>query len=286
MTREAAITSSTAPPPCAADSTRHTSDVEGTSLARMSDPTSLATSGVSPASLIVDAVGRCLSVVGLDEFITRFTKIAALIGAGQLTAFAYDESKASCLISRNLLIEEDNPTLAAIYVDGWYHQDPLFGQVMALPDGTTSVQRLEDLLPAISDEYYEIFFGKAGWRTKISIMVAMRPLRMVLNLYFGGKGGDSLIKHLDPLALSLYALIGTTLASHFTRSKPLGFPIPLAVLSERERQVCIGMLEGKKAEIIAEEIGIGPTSVVTYRQRAYQKLGISSRGQLFSICRG
>ena len=45
------------------------------------------------------------------------------------------------------------------------------------------------------------------------------------------------------------------------------------------------MLAGKKAEIIAEEIGIGPSGVVTYRQRAYQKLGISSRGQLLFISR-
>ena len=36
--------------------------------------------------------------------------------------------------------------------------------------------------------------------------------------------------------------------------------------------------DGEVAAVIAA------TSVVTYRQRAYQKLGISSRGSLFALC--
>lgn len=49
--------------------------------------------------------------------------------------------------------------------------------------------------------------------------------------------------------------------------------------------MCLGVLAGRKAEVIAHELGVAPTSVVTYRRRAYDKLGIASRGELFAICR-
>lgn len=148
-----------------------------------------------------------------------------------------------------------------------------------------AVKQLEELLPCMNSRYRAMFFGAPGFRTKVAVLVAQGSLRMVLNLYFGGDATDRSTHSPDCFEAGLYRLIGRTLATHLLRLKLPGFPLPLTVLSERERQVCVGMLAGKKAELIAEEIGVGPSSVVTYRQRAYQKLGISSRGQLFSICR-
>ncbi|MCY0151317.1 LuxR C-terminal-related transcriptional regulator [Hoeflea alexandrii] len=37
--------------------------------------------------------------------------------------------------------------------------------------------------------------------------------------------------------------------------------------------------------MIAGELGLSPATIVTYRRRAYGKLGISSRGDLFALCR-
>lgn len=237
------------------------------------------------AERMVDAIAECLPVIGTEAFTNRFMHAVTLTGAGQATAFAYESDKASCLISRNFLTEEKSGTLAAVYVDGWFREDPLYARAMAMEDGECVMERLEGLLPSLSSQYFTTFFGEAGWRTKIAVVAVQDSLRMVLNLYFVGGNTGRRFEPRDAGEASLYRLIGRMLATHFLRLNALGFPLPLAVLSERERQVCIGMLAGKKAEMIAEEIGVGPSSVVTYRQRAYQKLGISSRGQLFSICR-
>ncbi len=43
-------------------------------------------------------------------------------------------------------------------------------------------------------------------------------------------------------------------------------------LSRRERQVCARTIAGQTAEECAAELGIRPTTVITYRQRAYQRL--------------
>ena len=234
---------------------------------------------------LIDAISDCVPTIGTGEFTERFMHIITLTGAGQATAFAYETAKASCLLSRNFLMEEKSGTLAAIYVDGWFRDDPLFARAMAMEKSECIVSHLEDLLPYINSQYFTVFFGEAGWRTKTAILIVQDSLRMVLNLYFVGEAFQRSYQPLDCIPAGLYRLIGRMLATHFLRLNTLGFPLPLTVLSERERQVCIGMLAGKKAEMIADEIGIGPSSVVTYRQRAYQKLGISSRGQLFSICR-
>lgn len=55
-------------------------------------------------------------------------------------------------------------------------------------------------------------------------------------------------------------------------------------LSPREIEVCALILQGVSAEGIALEIGVGKTSVITYRKRAYAKLGISTQSELFAAC--
>lgn len=233
---------------------------------------------------LIDAVSDCVPVAGNQEFTELFLKIVRLTGAGQVAAFAYQPEQVSCLLTRNFMSEDKGGTLAATYMDGWFRDDPLFQQAMEMVQDDCVVQQLEDLLPGIGAQYLKTFFGAPGFRTKISVLVSQDSFRMVMNLYFESGVKDPACLLPDRVGYAIYRLIGKTLSTHFLRLSLPDFPVPLTVLSERERQVCVGMLAGKKAEIIAEEMGIGPSSVVTYRQRAYQKLGISSRGQLFSIC--
>lgn len=234
---------------------------------------------------LLDYVSKCVSSIGRDAFTEFFLDFVLQVGAAQVTAFSYEADMATCLLSRNFLSEEKGGTLAAAYVDGWFREDPLFKRARAMDDGECAVVRLESLLPELGEKYVSMFFGAPGFRTKTAILVAQDSRRMILNLYLARDPRSVSSIPLDSVPTELYQLIGRILATHFARLKPPEFPLPLAVLSERERQVCLGMLAGQKAEAIAENIGISANSVVTYRQRAYQKLGISSRGQLFSICR-
>ncbi|MNY54382.1 putative transcriptional regulatory protein NarL [compost metagenome] len=53
-------------------------------------------------------------------------------------------------------------------------------------------------------------------------------------------------------------------------------------LTVREREVVQRILDGATTERIAEDLSIRPTTVITYRTRAYEKLGVSSRRELFA----
>ncbi len=231
------------------------------------------------------AVTECLPAIGTERFLDCFVQAAGRLGIGQVTAFAYNADRADCLLSRNFSSEKRGETLAAAYVDGRFREDPLYRQVMGLDENYCTVCRLDELMPNIKPLYFAQFFRAAGFRTKTAVLVAQDSLRLVLNIYYEVGTFETPDKLLDEAEDAAYRLVGRAIATHFVRQQPTPFPPPLIVLSERERQVCLGMLAGKKAEIIADEMGIGASSVVTYRQRAYFKLGITSRGQLFSICR-
>jgi DNA-binding CsgD family transcriptional regulator len=51
-------------------------------------------------------------------------------------------------------------------------------------------------------------------------------------------------------------------------------------LTEREIQVCAGIVRGLSSEGIANLLGLSINTVLTHRRRAYAKLGISSQNEL------
>src|SRR5664280_2073889 len=54
-------------------------------------------------------------------------------------------------------------------------------------------------------------------------------------------------------------------------------------LSAREQQVVDAILAGASTKVCARMLGLSPTSVATYRQRAFDKLGIRRQVQLFQL---
>lgn len=60
-------------------------------------------------------------------------------------------------------------------------------------------------------------------------------------------------------------------------------PSALDELTERERQVCFRILLGYSSEAIALHLGVATSTIITHRKRAYEKLGIVSQNELFSL---
>jgi DNA-binding NarL/FixJ family response regulator len=57
-------------------------------------------------------------------------------------------------------------------------------------------------------------------------------------------------------------------------------------LTAREQQVLTALLRGTSSEGIATQLDLKPSSVITYRRRAYAKLGIATQAELFALCLG
>lgn len=235
------------------------------------DPDSL-----PPARARIGLMEECLAHLGEQGFIAPFLSLARSTGADQIMIFCYHADHASCLMSRNFVEETLGGKLAAEYLDRWYLQDPLYPRVMEMEENALELYRLCDVAGRMSEDYRRRFYGVPKLRDKYCAIAIGAPLRIQLNLYWRSPVPD---------CAALVRLLGRVALMHFQRATASDIPQALAVLSDRERNVCLGILAGKKAEIIAHELGISPATVVTYRARAYDKLGINSRGSLFAICR-
>lgn len=221
----------------------------------------------------------CMAALGREDFVGPFLELLREMGADQVMVFSYDEDHAACLLSWNFSHSRLGVTLAANYLDDWYRDDPLYRRVLAVQPGAAELCFLDEVAPMMSEEYRRQFFVLPGIERKAAILAAGDTHRIVLNVY-----QHDLERALAPPDALLFT--GRLALLHYEREADSGYPPPLAALSERERQVCLGVLAGKKTEIIANEIGVAPSTVTTYRRRAYEKLGISSGAALFAICRG
>jgi DNA-binding NarL/FixJ family response regulator len=63
---------------------------------------------------------------------------------------------------------------------------------------------------------------------------------------------------------------------------PDAVPDALAGLSRREREICGRLLRGWTHDGIAADLGLSATTVKTYRDRAFDRLGIHHRNELFA----
>ncbi len=220
-------------------------------------------------------ISQCLGTLGKPAFLEPFFDLLRSMTTAQIMVFSYSENHAQCLLSRNFIEGGIGKRLAADYLDDWFLQDPLYTRIMALDEGSFETHRLKDVLPDVSEDYRRRFFADPDIEDKTTVLAIGRH-RLAISFYWQAPYDTS------PELLNIAARL---VQLHFDALVPSTEPPALQVLSARERDICLGILAGKKAELIGHELGIKPTSVATYRQRAYEKLGINSRGELFAICR-
>jgi len=227
---------------------------------------------------VLQRIEACLAQIGRDGFAPCYLDLIEGAGARQVMVFAYRADAAACLLSRNFAEGRLGARLAAQYLDGGFRDDPLRARVLGLAPGAVEAVALAQIAPAMPAAYRATFFQRPGLGDKMAVMAAGAQLRLIVNLYRPAAG--------QPWPDDLPRLLGRLALLHFEARAGGGDPEALQALSGRERAVCLGILRGLKSEAIAQDLGVAATSVVTYRKRAYAKLGITSRAGLFAICRG
>lgn len=230
-------------------------------------------------------ISICLDAVGAEKFQANFLNIVEVVGADQCMIFSYRDGQAECLLARSFIDHKAGNKLAETYLDGWFFNDPLYPEVMALISGTTVIFEMQKIKSAMNAEYVDIFFGKPEITDKISVLSVGDQLRISVNFYKRSPDSAWLLNR-NAIVHPIARIMGKLALLHYELSTTPNYPQPLSVLSNREREVCLGVLRGRKAEAIAADLSITPNSVVTYRRRAYAKLGVSSRTDLFTLCEG
>lgn len=149
----------------------------------------------------------------------------------------------------------------------------------------------------IPDPRYRRCFELTGVTERLSLYSRYASGLYQLSIYRTAKERSSVpaaeAKHFTALA-SLIMITGLKhemmRASERVPSPEMGLPeievrlqaLP-GQLSERECQVCARAAIGRTIEATAAELDIKASSVITYRQRAYQKLGIRGQNELIAL---
>lgn len=171
-----------------------------------------------------------------------------------------------------------------------YHQvDPVCDAYSAAPSiRDIAIQRIrpEDIQ---SEDFRRRFFDQAGIVERVSIIQRGAHAWRVINVSRHRSNGLFTDGELDALlGLAWLALPMLPLNRRRVRARSpcmadiedrlhLLFP----ALTRREQEVCARATAGMSVEATAIDLSIAKTSVMTYRKRAYQRLGITS---VYELC--
>lgn len=233
----------------------------------------------------IDLSVACIEAIGTRDFFEPFLQlIHCVLSVDQCILFTLTPSgRMTCLLSCNFHRDEVASSLAEDYISDAYESDPNFKALSLLNPGETRITHLLESLSLMPDQYRKKFFSAPGLTDKVSIMTSDGHHRYYLNLYRGAARQTFLDEALFDAPMD-GRLLSSLIVQNYRVNTTLRDEGPLAFLSDRERQVCQGILSGKKMEAIATDLAVAVSSAVTYRKRAYQKLGISSRSALFALC--
>ncbi len=250
-------------------------------------PTADTDPGMTPGWTPSEYVLQVLEQLGTTGFYEAFLDwLQREFGTEQCMVFySPDGQQVATLIYKDYAREASGKRLAEAYVsERHYLQDPNFQLLKTIAPGEIEIVRFNSVSGDMGLHYRKAFFETPGFSDKISILRGTAQGNYYINLYRRAPGFDARFDD-QGFCRSAGSLISILVSKHFELNESLRLEGPLAFLSEREQQVCQAVLRGKKNEAIAAELDVAVSSVITYRKRAYEKLGISSRAQLFALCR-
>ena len=185
------------------------------------------------------------------------------------------------LISESVLPEVEDRV--ELYIRRFYRHDPAVQAIRKMAPGESFIQRVS-LSSIIPHDYRKHCFADPGFSEKLSFGWRSEKYLLVISFYgTDSQDRDALnrLSNLANMALALlvrqYAPIGRADALDVITGR---LRRSFTVLSDREVQICALTIVGWPSPRIAIELGISQGTVLTYRQRAYQKTGVNSAAEL------
>ena len=149
-------------------------------------------------------------------------------------------------------------------------------------------------IPDIHDVGYRSrFFLEPDFAGKASIIARRPDYLLYLNFYRSRRDGTFCEDDLRKLTVCS-PLIGAIAEKHFSLTSPSACSVDTIIdvlrsadaascLSPRELQTCARIAIGQPISHIAQDLGISKNSVVTFRRRAFAKLGLGTHRELFLL---
>jgi DNA-binding CsgD family transcriptional regulator len=238
------------------------------------------------------AYERLLSALGDDDFGATVRGCVDAVTAGATRIYLFEAVAPDVDTLRYCHCEPQIAGQLDAYARHYKRLDPvrgLYGSAQRV--GQMAMQRVRPADIA-SSAFRRRFFDQAGIVERISIVQRGADHWRGMNIARHARQGCFSARELDNLAgLARLALpmlsrarsrvpTGTALSAAQLEDRFAG---RCAGLTRRERQVCACAAIGMSVEATAIELGIAKTSVLTFRQRAYRRLGVTSPFELLAL---
>ncbi|MDA7966332.1 helix-turn-helix transcriptional regulator [Ruegeria sp.] len=240
--------------------------------------------GSTDARKFLKILTPCLTTAGHAEFNTHFLDlIEHVIRADQCMIFSYKRDRPRCYLSFSKRQKQSAVNTAQRYLRD-YASDPLLAEVAQVRrDGQMRILTLGELRDQMPAPFYESFFASTGIADKITVLCCDGDEVLGLSFYRFNENGPFGISE-DSLRRDFWALVSKIALMHYAAGQPGQLQSPLNSLSTREKEICEGILKGLTTDAIAWELDLAPSTINTYRKRAYEKLGVNSKSALFGLC--
>jgi DNA-binding CsgD family transcriptional regulator len=196
--------------------------------------------------------------------------------------------------------------LADDYIKQYHERDPMFAQLSGGAAAGLDRPQPLDLQQAYDPAYRNHFFDRHELIDKTSIVGRVEEGSVLCNFYRMADSGAysaedrARMERILPLVTTYisahYRLVKNAAAAGQSESFERGHTRslvhtiigkrvpPFDRLTARECEVCERIILGCTSIGIGLDLDISLSSVLTYRKRAYEKLGIGSQNELFALC--
>lgn len=239
-------------------------------------------------------MAACIEAIGYERFYPRFFNLMAHIAKIEqymVFEFSSDWETARCRLAHNVHRPDLGLQLASLYIDGSYQNDPLLQRLAEEAAQNPTKPACELLLrKTLSPVYRRRFFSVPDLTEKFAIAANDEESKRLFYINFYRSGNNSMFsdKEIHRLEQSS-ALISALLLRHFREERQgrgVHKHLLAAGLSEREAQICELVVAGHAAKTIARKLNLAESSIITYRKRAYQKLGVHRKTDLVELLQG
>lgn len=234
---------------------------------------------------------RLLETTGTERFGTAIHDAVMTVTGGARRIYLFEATGRENSDLQYFFCEPRLEAMLPAYSQHYHNIDPVCDAYSAAPCiSDIAIQRIrpEDIS---SEEFRRRFFDQAGIVERVSIIQRGAHAWRVINVARHRSTGIFSDGELDAL-LGLARLALPMLPLNRRRAQAQSpstqhvegrlhhlFPN----LTRREQEVCARATMGMSVEATAIDLGIAKTSVMTYRKRGYQRLGITSVHELCAL---
>jgi DNA-binding CsgD family transcriptional regulator len=252
-------------------------------------------------------LGELTRSLGHKSFEARLVELLnRVLPVDHCVVFTHGDDGVGHLFTHGKMPAARAQQLADDYVRQYHAHDPVFRRLTADAKADAGEMRPLDLDRDYDPAYRNHFFDRNDLVDKTATIGRVEQGAVLCNFYrMGGSGPYSSddrrrLERILPL-VTAYIAAHSRLVRNSTapdsappelrrRTRSLVHTIvgkrvaPFDRLTAREREVCERIVLGYTSIGIGLDLQIALSSVLTYRKRAYAKLGIGTQNELFALC--